>query len=48
VFLGGVVGMIILAFPWLLLVGTGDLWLILLGYLLIAVPHAANQGTSAL
>jgi MFS family permease len=48
VFLGGVVGMIILAFPWLVLVGTGDPWLILLGYLLIAVPHAANQGTSAL
>jgi MFS family permease len=48
VFTGGIIGMAVLALPWLLLVSTGQPGLIFLGYLLIAVPHAATQATSAL
>jgi MFS family permease len=46
VYIGGVAGMALLAFPWLWLVGTGSPWLVLLGYLLIAIPHAAAQGVA--
>jgi MFS family permease len=46
VFMGGVVGMLVLAFPWLWLVGSAEPWLIFLAYVLIAVPHAANQGVA--
>jgi MFS family permease len=46
VFAGGIVGMLVLAFPWLWLVGSANPWLIFLAYVLIAIPHAANQGVA--
>ncbi|MBC3191099.1 MHS family MFS transporter [Pseudonocardia sp. C8] len=46
VYAGGVAGMLVLAFPWLWLLGTGEPWIVLLGYLMMAVPHAATQGVA--
>jgi MFS family permease len=46
VYTGGVAGMLVLAFPWLWLLSTGEPWIVLLGYLMIAVPHAATQGVA--
>ncbi|MFF5264039.1 MFS transporter [Actinomadura viridis] len=47
VFAGGVAGMALMAFPWLLLVDTGSFGPMLLGYLLISVPFSAAYGTLA-
>ncbi|MFD0692309.1 MFS transporter [Actinomadura fibrosa] len=47
VFAGGVLGMALTAFPWLLLVDTGSFVPMLIGYLLVSVPFSAAYGTLA-
>lgn len=47
VFAGGVVGMALTAFPWLLLVDTGSPGPMLAGYLLVSIPFSAAYGTLA-
>ncbi|MEV4643404.1 MFS transporter [Saccharopolyspora sp. NPDC049357] len=44
--LAGVIGKAVLAFPWIWLVSSGDVWLIFLGYVLMCIPHAAGQGVA--
>ena len=48
VFIGGVVGILLLTGPWLALLNTGRPGLILLGYLLLVLPHAANTSVVGL
>ncbi|MGE3252746.1 MFS transporter [Pseudonocardia sp.] len=47
VFLGGVVGMGLLAFPWLWLLDSGSFGLALLGYCLLFIPYSACYGAMA-
>ncbi|MFD0851006.1 MFS transporter, partial [Actinomadura adrarensis] len=47
VFAAGVVGMVLTAFPWILLVDTGSFGLMLIGYILVSVPFSAAYGTLA-
>jgi MFS family permease len=47
VFIGSLVGMGVLVFPWLWLYGTGSFAWALLGFLLLYLPYAANYGTMA-
>ncbi|GAA4402343.1 MFS transporter [Tsukamurella soli] len=43
----GIVGCAVVVFPWLALVGTGDPWLAVIGYTLLAFPYAANYSVMA-
>ncbi|ODU30107.1 MAG: MFS transporter [Pseudonocardia sp. SCN 73-27] len=47
VFIGGVIGMILLAFPWLWLLNTGSFGLALLGYCLLFIPYSAAYASMA-
>jgi metabolite-proton symporter len=47
VFMIGIVGMGLMAFPWLWLFGTGDFLLALLGFVLLFIPYSATYGTMA-
>jgi metabolite-proton symporter len=47
VFLVGIVGMALMAFPWLWLFSTGDFGLALLGFVLLFIPYSATYGTMA-
>lgn len=47
VFMSGIVGMALLAFPWLLLFDTGEFWPALAGFVLLFIPYSANYGTMA-
>ncbi|WP_281690371.1 MFS transporter [Pseudonocardia thermophila] len=47
VFVWGVVGMGLLAFPWLWLLNTGSFGIALLGYCLLFIPYSANYGSMA-
>jgi metabolite-proton symporter len=44
IFLAGVVGMAALPYAWFALLGSGELALMLLGFLLLFLPYAANYG----
>ena len=44
--LAGMLGMGVLAFPWLWLLSSGNAWLAFLGYVVMCVPHAAIQGVA--
>jgi MFS family permease len=46
VFSLGILGMTVMVVPWIKLFGTGTLSLVLVGYLAMAVPYAAVQGTA--
>ncbi|WP_051790926.1 MFS transporter [Amycolatopsis jejuensis] len=48
VFMGGLIGMLVLIYPWLVLLGTGKFGLSLLGFLVIAIPMGANSAAMAL
>ncbi|HVW42927.1 MAG TPA: MFS transporter [Amycolatopsis sp.] len=45
VFIGGLVGLVVCAFPWIWLTGTHSVVLTLAGYLLIFIPYSATWGT---
>jgi len=43
----GIIGCAIAVFPWLMLVSTGSFGLAVLGYLILAIPYAANYAVMA-
>ncbi len=47
VFMIGIVGMALMAFPWLWLLNTGDFVPALLGFVLLFIPYSATYGTMA-
>ncbi|MHA6797736.1 MFS transporter (plasmid) [Pseudonocardia bannensis] len=47
VFMIGIVGMALMAFPWLWLLTTGDFVPALLGFVLLFIPYSATYGTMA-
>ena len=47
VFMWGIAGMTLLAFPWLILLRTESFPLALIGFVLLTIPYSANYGTMA-
>jgi metabolite-proton symporter len=44
IFLAGIAGMAVLPYVWFALLGTGNVWLMLLGFVILFLPYAANYG----
>lgn len=44
IFLAGIVGMLVLPYVWFALLGTGNVWLMLLGFVILFLPYSANYG----